>query len=60
VTGGPAQQPAVLDLEAAGDHDRSVEYYAHAEGAVAGLAISPEVVDAHFGSSLAGRADVGM
>jgi signal transduction histidine kinase len=50
----------VLDLEAAGDHDRSVEYYAHAEGAVAGLAISPEVVDAHFGSSWAGRADVRM
>jgi hypothetical protein len=41
VTGCPACSRAVLDLEAAGDHEFSVEHYEHTEGAVAGRAISP-------------------
>jgi hypothetical protein len=41
VTGWSTQQPAVLDLEAAGEHDRRVEYDEYTEGAVARAGRSP-------------------
>jgi hypothetical protein len=41
VTGWSTQQPAVLDLEAAGEHDRRAEYDKYTEGAVARAGRSP-------------------